>query len=125
MCRLSSFFPGKLITIWSGKTSVMLHGNGCQMLRSWNGKIRERKGVIIFFLANLAYTDRKRKVLLDIMLYFLVLEVSNYMPALCCTVQINSSRRILSTIQDLSRINPVMHSFHCHSYSSAVLVKSM
>lgn len=78
MLTFKFFFSGELIAIWSGKTSVMLNGNGCQMLQSWNEKVRERKGVISFFLANLAYTDRKRELLLDRILYLLVLEGGLY-----------------------------------------------
>lgn len=59
MCRLSRFFPGGLITLWCGMTSITLNGCGCQMLQTLNGKIREG-GVISFFLSRLAYIDRKK-----------------------------------------------------------------
>lgn len=48
---------------------------GAKSSKAGMGKLGERKGVIIFYLANLVYTARKRKVLLDIIPYFLALEV--------------------------------------------------
>lgn len=49
------------------------------------GKVGERKGAIIFYLTNLVYTARKRKVVLDIIPYFLPLERKLYACSMLCS----------------------------------------
>lgn len=58
---------------------------GAKYSKAGMGKLGERKDVIIFYLANLAYTVRKRKVLLGIIPYFLALEVKLYACSVLCT----------------------------------------
>lgn len=58
---------------------------GAKCSKAGMGKLGERKGVIIFYLANLLYTARKSKVLLDIILYFLALEVRLYAHSMLCS----------------------------------------
>lgn len=58
---------------------------GAKCSKAGMGKLEERKGLIIFFLANLVYTARKRKVLLDIIPYFLALEVRLYACSMLCS----------------------------------------